>query len=77
MTPIEAIQAATRNAALALGRERDVGAIAVGLCRDRRRGRRFARRCPPARTCRCRDHERQDHKIQVSAVRRRAGATVR
>ncbi len=30
MTPIEAIQAATRNAAQALGRERDVGAIATG-----------------------------------------------
>lgn len=30
MTPMEAIQSATRNAAQALGRERDVGAIAVG-----------------------------------------------
>ena len=34
MTPMEAIQAATRNAALALGRERDVGAIAVGRFAD-------------------------------------------
>ncbi|HEX8467149.1 MAG TPA: amidohydrolase family protein [Allosphingosinicella sp.] len=34
MTPIEAIQAATRNAAQALGRERDVGAIAVGRFGD-------------------------------------------
>jgi len=34
MTPLEAIQAATRNAALALGRERDVGAIAVGRYGD-------------------------------------------
>jgi imidazolonepropionase-like amidohydrolase len=34
MTPMEAIQAATRNAAEALGRERDVGAIAVGRYGD-------------------------------------------
>jgi imidazolonepropionase-like amidohydrolase len=34
MTPTEAIQAATRNAAQALGRERDVGAIAVGRYGD-------------------------------------------
>jgi imidazolonepropionase-like amidohydrolase len=34
MTPIEAIQAATRNAAQALGRESDVGAIAVGRYGD-------------------------------------------
>src|SRR3712207_2535657 len=34
MTPMEAIQAATRNAAMALGRERDVGAIAVGRYGD-------------------------------------------
>lgn len=34
MAPIEAIQAATRNAAQALGRERDVGAIAVGRYGD-------------------------------------------
>lgn len=34
MTPIEAIQAATRNAAQALGRESDVGAIAVGRFAD-------------------------------------------
>ncbi|MEA1071844.1 metal-dependent hydrolase family protein [Sphingomonas sp. LY160] len=34
MTPVEAIQAATRNAAQALGRERDVGAIAVGRFGD-------------------------------------------
>ncbi len=34
MTPIEAIQAATRNAAEALGRTRDVGAIAVGRFGD-------------------------------------------
>ncbi|HEY5722711.1 MAG TPA: amidohydrolase family protein [Allosphingosinicella sp.] len=34
MTPMEAIQSATRNAALALGRERDVGAIAVGRYAD-------------------------------------------
>ena len=34
MTPIEAIQAATRNAAQALGRERDVGAIAAGRYGD-------------------------------------------
>jgi imidazolonepropionase-like amidohydrolase len=34
MTPLEAIQAATRNAAQALGRERDVGAIAVGRYAD-------------------------------------------
>jgi len=34
MTPMDAIQAATRNAAEALGRERDVGAIAVGRFAD-------------------------------------------
>jgi imidazolonepropionase-like amidohydrolase len=34
MTPLEALQAATRNAAQALGRERDVGAIAVGRYGD-------------------------------------------
>jgi imidazolonepropionase-like amidohydrolase len=34
MTPIEAIQAATRNAAQALGRSQDVGAIAVGRYGD-------------------------------------------
>ena len=34
MTPIEAIQAATRNAAQALGLEKDVGAIAVGRFAD-------------------------------------------
>jgi imidazolonepropionase-like amidohydrolase len=34
MTPLEAIQAATRNGAQALGRERDVGAIAVGRFGD-------------------------------------------
>jgi imidazolonepropionase-like amidohydrolase len=34
MSPMEAIQAATRNAAMALGRERDVGAIAVGRWAD-------------------------------------------
>ena len=34
MSPMEAIQAATRNAALALGREKDVGAIAVGRFGD-------------------------------------------
>jgi imidazolonepropionase-like amidohydrolase len=34
MTPMEAIQAATRNAAQALGREKDVGAIAVGRYAD-------------------------------------------
>ena len=34
MTPLQAIQAATRNAAQALGRERDVGAIAVGRYGD-------------------------------------------
>lgn len=34
MTPMEAIQAATREAALALGREKDVGAIAVGRYAD-------------------------------------------
>ncbi len=34
MTPMEAIQAATRNAARALGREQDVGAIAVGRYAD-------------------------------------------
>ena len=34
MTPMEAIQAATRNAAQALDRERDVGAIAVGRYGD-------------------------------------------
>ena len=34
MTPLEAIQAATRNAAEALGREGDVGAIAVGRYGD-------------------------------------------
>jgi imidazolonepropionase-like amidohydrolase len=34
MTPIQAIQAATRNAALALDREGDVGAIAVGRYGD-------------------------------------------
>jgi imidazolonepropionase-like amidohydrolase len=34
MTPMEAIQAATRNAAQALGREKDVGAIAVGRFGD-------------------------------------------
>jgi imidazolonepropionase-like amidohydrolase len=34
MTPLEAIQAATRNAADALGRTRDVGAVAVGRYGD-------------------------------------------
>ncbi|MVZ96938.1 amidohydrolase family protein [Sphingorhabdus sp. IMCC26285] len=34
MTPLEAIQAATRNGALALGREKDVGAIEVGRYAD-------------------------------------------
>ncbi|UUL82901.1 Xaa-Pro dipeptidase [Sphingomonas qomolangmaensis] len=34
MTPMQAIQAATTNAAQALGRERDVGAIAVGRYAD-------------------------------------------
>ena len=34
MTPLQAIQAATRNAAQALGRESDVGAIAVGRFGD-------------------------------------------
>ena len=34
MTPIEAIQSATRNAAQALGREADVGAIAAGRFGD-------------------------------------------
>jgi imidazolonepropionase-like amidohydrolase len=34
MTPLEGIQAATRNAAQALGREHDVGAIAVGRYGD-------------------------------------------
>ncbi len=34
MTPLEAIQAATRNAAQALGREADVGAIAIGRYAD-------------------------------------------
>jgi imidazolonepropionase-like amidohydrolase len=34
MTPLEAIQAATRNGAIALGREKDVGAIAVGRMGD-------------------------------------------
>jgi imidazolonepropionase-like amidohydrolase len=34
MTPMEAIQAATRNAAQALGREKDVGAIAAGRYGD-------------------------------------------
>jgi imidazolonepropionase-like amidohydrolase len=34
MTPMQAIQAATRNAAQALGREKDVGAIAVGRFGD-------------------------------------------
>ena len=34
MTPVEAIQAATRNSAQALGRDADVGAIAVGRYGD-------------------------------------------
>ncbi|MBK8374452.1 MAG: amidohydrolase family protein [Sphingomonadales bacterium] len=34
MTPLEAIQAATRNGAIALGREKDVGSIAVGRFAD-------------------------------------------
>jgi imidazolonepropionase-like amidohydrolase len=34
MSPLEAIQAATRNGAQALGREKDVGAIAVGRYAD-------------------------------------------
>ena len=34
MTPLEAIQAATRNASEALGRTSDVGAIAVGRFGD-------------------------------------------
>ena len=34
MTPLEAIQAATRNAAQALGRDKDIGAIAVGRYAD-------------------------------------------
>jgi imidazolonepropionase-like amidohydrolase len=38
MTPLEAIQAAaTRNAAQALGREQDLGAIAIGRYGDSRR----------------------------------------
>jgi len=34
MTPLQAIQAATRNAAQALGREKDLGALAVGRYAD-------------------------------------------
>ena len=34
MTPLEAIRAATRNGAMALGREKDIGAIAVGRYAD-------------------------------------------
>jgi imidazolonepropionase-like amidohydrolase len=34
MTPLEAFQSATRNAALALGREKDVGALQVGRYGD-------------------------------------------
>jgi imidazolonepropionase-like amidohydrolase len=34
MTPLQAIQAATRSAAIALNREADVGAIAVGRYGD-------------------------------------------
>ena len=34
MTPMQAIQSATRNAAEALGRTRDVGAIEVGRYAD-------------------------------------------
>ncbi|MEW6576344.1 MAG: amidohydrolase family protein, partial [Pseudomonadota bacterium] len=34
MSPLEAIQAATRNAGQALGREKDVGAIEVGRFAD-------------------------------------------
>ena len=34
MTPLQAIQAATKNAAEALGREKDVGAISVGRYGD-------------------------------------------
>lgn len=34
MTPLQAIQAATRNAAQALGQEKDVGAIAIGRFAD-------------------------------------------
>ncbi len=34
MTPLQAIQAATRNGAMALGREKDIGAIAVGRFAD-------------------------------------------
>ena len=34
LTPLQAIQAATSNAAQALGREKDVGAIAVGRYAD-------------------------------------------
>jgi imidazolonepropionase-like amidohydrolase len=34
MTPLDAIQAATRNGAQALGREKDIGAIAVGRFAD-------------------------------------------
>ena len=34
MTPLEAIRAATRNGAMALGREKDIGAIAVGRFAD-------------------------------------------
>ncbi len=34
MTPMEALQAATRNGALALGRDKDVGAIAIGRYAD-------------------------------------------
>ncbi len=49
MTPMQAIQAATANAAEALGRQADVGAIAVGtLWRSDRRGGRSARRCRAA-----------------------------
>ena len=54
MTPLQAIQAATRNAAEALGRERDVGAIAVGRYGDlvAVTGDPTAE-CPPARKARC------------------------
>ena len=34
MTPLDAIRAATRNGAMALGREKDIGAIAVGRFAD-------------------------------------------
>ena len=68
MSPMEAIQAATRNGALALGRERDVGAIAAGRWGDivAVDGDPLAER-PRARKRRCRDQGRRGREDRLMA----------